>query len=190
MVQGVILTEANIANRRIRLLCDALFREHSEALTRFAFKRLNSWDGAADVVQSAFERLFRQDTPPPIRYLRAYIYKTVARLCSDVVKQRKNHSRAGRDAQIYEAIYGWAESNMPAPDDEALSQQLHDMLNEGVTQLPARCRMAFTSVELEGKSIRACAIAMRVEEMTVYKLINRAYAHLGRLSSESLSKQK
>src|SRR5580704_4835275 len=81
------------ARRDLRRRCDAIFREHNDALVRAVNSRLHSWEEAAEVVQEAYVRVFRLDNPPPINFLRAYLYKTAFNLAADRVSEQNVYTR-------------------------------------------------------------------------------------------------
>ena len=49
------LTEDPSVDRRrdLRARCDAIFREHNDALVRAVYSRLHSWEEATEIVQEA-----------------------------------------------------------------------------------------------------------------------------------------
>lgn len=162
----------------IRASCDIIFRAHYAALAHFAWRRLRNAETAADIVQTAFERIFQQRSLPEIAHLRAYLYKIVANLCNDWLKKRNNHNTPERSSQIYQALYEERETNVATPETHALDRELRRLLEFGTSQLPPRCRMAFTLTELHGKTVREASREMDISEMAVYQLVNRSYAHL------------
>src|ERR1700750_1039346 len=99
------LTEDPCAERRrdLRVRCDAIFREHNEALVRAVYSRLHSWEEATEVVQEAYVRVFRLEDPPPITFLRAYLYKTAFNLAYD--RRSERSIRQEREEFVYTEVY-------------------------------------------------------------------------------------
>ena len=167
------------SGRDLRARCDAIFREHNDALVRAVYARVHSWEEAAEVVQEAYVRVFRLDNPPPINFLRAYLYKTAFNLASD---SRGRHAlRERRGEFVYTEVYRERESENPTPERTCLDDEMRTLLQDAVNKLPPKCRMAFTLVELEGQTVRQAAAAMAVSEMAVYQLVNRAYGNMARV---------
>src|ERR1700744_949260 len=81
------------SRRDLRARCDALFREHNDALVRAVYSRVHSWEEATEVVQDAYVRVFRLNNPPPINFLRAYLYKTAFNLASDSRGRQKRQQQ-------------------------------------------------------------------------------------------------
>jgi RNA polymerase sigma-70 factor (ECF subfamily) len=163
------------SRRDLRARCDALFREHNDALVRAVYSRVHSWEEATEVVQEAYVRVFRLNNPPPINFLRAYLYKTAFNLASD--SRGRQNRRQQREESVYTEVYRERERENPTPERLCLDDEMRAHLQDAVNQLPPKARMAFTLVELEGQTVREAAVAMNISEMAVYQLINRAYAN-------------
>jgi RNA polymerase sigma factor (sigma-70 family) len=181
--QPVPTEESDVESRRdLRARCDALFREHNDALVRAVYSRVHSWEEATEVVQEAYVRVFRLNNPPPINFLRAYLYKTAFNLASD--SRGRQNRRQQREESVYTEVYQERERENPTPERLCLDDEMRAHLQDAVNQLPPKARMAFTLVELEGQTVREAAGAMNISEMAVYQLINRAYANMARMVKE------
>jgi RNA polymerase sigma-70 factor (ECF subfamily) len=143
---------------------------------------VHSWEEATEVVQEAYVRVFRLNNPPPINFLRAYLYKTAFNLASD--SRGRQTRRQQREDSVYTEVYRERESENPTPERLCLDDEMRAHLQDAVNKLPPKARMAFTLVELEGRTVREAALAMESSEMAVYQLINRAYASMARLVNE------
>jgi RNA polymerase sigma-70 factor (ECF subfamily) len=178
-----VLTEDPVDRRRdLRTRCDAIFREHNDALVRAVYSRLHSWEEATEVVQEAYVRVFRLDNPPPINFLRAYLYKTAFNLAYD--RRGERTIRQQREDFVYTEVYSERERENPTPERLCLDEEVRACLQVAVNKLPPKCRMAFTLVELEGHTVRQAAATMCISEMAVYQLVNRAYGHMARVVVE------
>jgi RNA polymerase sigma factor (sigma-70 family) len=178
-----VLTEDPVDRRRdLRARCDAIFREHNDALVRAVYSRLHSWEEATEVVQEAYVRVFRLDNPPPINFLRAYLYKTAFNLAYD--RRGERTIRQQREDFVYTEVYSERERENPTPERLCLDEEVRACLQVAVNKLPPKCRMAFTLVELESNTVRQAAATMGISEMAVYQLVNRAYGHMARVVVE------
>ena len=178
------LTEDQSVDRRrdLRARCDAIFREHNDALVRAVYSRLHSWEEATEIVQEAYVRVFRLDNPPPINFLRAYLYKTAFNLAYD--RRGERTIRQQREEFVYTEVYSDRERENPTPERLCLDEEVRACLQVAVNKLPPKCRMAFTLVELENQTVRQAAGKMGISEMAVYQLVNRAYGHMARVVVE------
>jgi RNA polymerase sigma-70 factor (ECF subfamily) len=129
-------------------------------------------------VQEAYVRVFRLDDPPPINFLRAYLYKTAFNLAYD--RRSERSIRQQREEFVYTEVYRERERENPTPERLCLDEEMRNCLQDAVGKLPPKCRMAFTLVELESQTVRQAAATMGVSEMAVYQLVNRAYGHMAR----------
>jgi RNA polymerase sigma-70 factor (ECF subfamily) len=178
-----VLSEDPVDRRRdLRARCDAIFREHNDALVRAVYSRLHSWEEATEVVQEAYVRVFRLDNPPPINFLRAYLYKTAFNLAYD--RRGERTIRQQREDFVYTEVYSERERENPTPERLCLDEEVRACLQVAVNKLPPKCRMAFTLVELESNTVRQAAATMGISEMAVYQLVNRAYGHMARVVVE------
>src|SRR5688572_5593177 len=75
-------------------LVERLFREHNEALVRFIFARVRSYQVAREVAQEAYVRLLSLDEPGAVSYLRAFLFKTAANLAVDRLRSDESQARA------------------------------------------------------------------------------------------------
>ena len=181
--EAPVLTEDPLDRRRdLRARCDAIFREHNDALVRAVYSRLHSWEEATEVVQEAYVRVFRLDNPPPINFLRAYLYKTAFNLAYD--RRGERTIRQQREDFVYTEVYSERERENPTPERLCLDEEVRACLQVAVNKLPPKCRMAFTLVELESQTVRQAAATMGISEMAVYQLVNRAYGHMARVVVE------
>jgi RNA polymerase sigma-70 factor (ECF subfamily) len=181
--EHALAADPQIERRRdLRARCDAIFREHNDALVRAVYARLHSWEEATEVVQEAYVRVFRLDNPPPINFLRAYLYKTAFNLAYDRCGERS--VRQEREGFIYTEVYRERERENPTPERLCLDEEVRACLQAAVEKLPPKCRMAFTLVELENQTVREAAGKMGISEMAVYQLVNRAYGHMARVVVE------
>ena len=181
--EAPVLTEDPLDRRRdLRARCDAIFREHNDALVRAVYSRLHSWEEATEVVQEAYVRVFRLDNPPPINFLRAYLYKTAFNLAYD--RRGERTIRQQREEFVYTEVYRERERENPTPERLCLDEEVRACLQVAVNKLPPKCRMAFTLVEMEHHTVRQVAGMMGISEMAVYQLVNRAYGHMARVVVE------
>jgi RNA polymerase sigma-70 factor (ECF subfamily) len=133
-------------------------------------------------VQEAYVRVFRLDNPPPINFLRAYLYKTAFNLAYD--RRGERTIRQQREEFVYTEVYSDRERENPTPERLCLDEEVRACLQVAVNKLPPKCRMAFTLVELENQTVRQAASTMGISEMAVYQLVNRAYGHMARVVVE------
>ena len=163
--------------RDLRNRCAELCREHNAELVRRAYTKLHSWQRANDAVQEAYVRVFRLNDPPPISFLRAYLHKTVDNVAIDWLREEAIRRR---DEHLVQSV---TEKPNPTPEDEYLDEELRRCLQAAVNELPPKCRLAYTLVELQDRTVKEAAAEIGSSEMAVYQLVNRAYGYLARALS-------
>jgi RNA polymerase sigma factor (sigma-70 family) len=172
------ISDERLGQRRdLRARCAELYREHHAELVRRAYAKLHSLPRANDAVQEAYVRVFRLNDPPAISYLRAYLHKTVDNVAIDWLREEAVRRR---DEHLVQRA---TEQPGPTPEEEYLGEELRACLQAAVNELPPKCRLAYTLVELQDRTVKEAAAEIGSSEMAVYQLVNRAYGHLARALS-------
>jgi RNA polymerase sigma-19 factor, ECF subfamily len=158
-----------------RIRCTEVFTEHREAMVRTAYRHTHSWDAASDIVQTAFEHVLRLPTLPDFGSLRAYVYRAIVNLSADHRSRTAHRAQPGVIRRLTQAMYP---EGIPSSETVHLDLEFQTLLQRAVGRLPAKARMAFTLVEIQGLSVRHAARQMGLREPCVYQAIGRAYARL------------
>lgn len=154
---------------------EQLFRKHNDSLLRYVNARLNSWTESRDVVQQAYVRLLGLDQSKEVNDLCAYLYRTAVNIANDRLRERGVRQRA-QHLVLFEQT---AREN-PTPERWWIAAQERESMERAVTQLPPKCRMAFTLVELEDRPLEVVAEHMGIKVASVREFVRRAYAHLAK----------
>ncbi len=160
---------AELAKGQIDALAELIHRHQDEAL-KLAFRLLQRWDLAEDVVQEAFIRVHRGagGFRAEARF-RTWFYRILVNLCID--EERRNVplmadvDRAypdGRDPQMDPLVHG----------------ELIAMIRSAIAGLPDRQRTALVLQRYHGMSHRQIAGITGWTESAVESLIVRALANL------------
>lgn len=165
---------------------ERLFRRHNEALLCFINARLHSWVESKDVAQEAYVKLLGLDQRA-VSYLQAYLYKIAGNLVADRMRQRQLHTRH-EHFMFFDA--GDRERDIPSAEAESIRQQEREQLERLVAELPPRCRLVFTLVELEGKPVKSVAAYLQIKPESVRQFVHRAYEYLGEAMTERLSRAR
>ena len=114
---------------------EAVFREHYEALARFAFRFVRDAAAAEDIVQEVFGQLWTDRHSIKIATsLRAYLYAAVRNRALNISKHVAVIDAFERDENAVESI-----APAPAQPDEALDvAELHARLAEAFDALPEK----------------------------------------------------
>jgi RNA polymerase sigma-70 factor (ECF subfamily) len=152
----------------------SLVEQHSRYVFSVAYRLTGSAEDAEDVVQTTFLKAFRQLSRFEARAdFRTWLHKIAMNCSIDLVRSRRYREVQGRDdweAGLAEATPGVS----PGPDRLLLSSEIRDRVRDGLAQLTASERVAFTLRHVEGLSIREVATAMGLKTEAAKNSIFRA----------------
>lgn len=161
-----------------RSLTQALEAYYGE-LRRYLLQRTGSPAIADDVIQETWLRARTTGAVMPDNP-RAYLYRMVANVATDLSRRDAAHGRA---------LAGVVEEQMatPAalPDSAAESRQVMRLLIEAVDDLPPKCREVFLLYRGRGLTMRQISARLGVSQKTVEKHIARAMLHCARRLTEA-----
>ncbi|MGE0211417.1 MAG: sigma-70 family RNA polymerase sigma factor [Parvibaculaceae bacterium] len=139
---------------------------HFDAVYRVAWRTLGGSDGAEDVAQEAFLRLWRN--PQQLRSgaaVRAWLMRVASNLAID------RHRRRG---PIVATELPDVADDSPGADADVRRRQVSAEIDAAVTALPERQRMALVLCHFEGLGNKEIAEAMDLTVEAVESLLGRA----------------
>jgi RNA polymerase sigma-70 factor (ECF subfamily) len=150
----------------------ALFRTHYPGMCRFLVHILGSQSQAEDVAQDVFMYVWtRVDVIDESFPSRAYLY----RAAHNSALNRIRHVRIERR---------WAEGQ-PAPEpasptiaEEVAHDQLVEVVERAIRDLPERCRLVYTMSRQEELTYQEIAAVLGLSVKTVEAHMARAFRHL------------
>jgi RNA polymerase sigma-70 factor (ECF subfamily) len=152
----------------------SLVERHSRYVFSVAYRLTGSAEDAEDIVQTTFLKAYRQLSRFEARAdFRTWLHKIAMNCSIDLVRSRRYREVQGRDdweADLAEATPGLS----PGPDRLLLSSEIRDRVRDGLAQLTASERAAFTLRHVEGLSIREVAQAMGLKTEAAKNSIFRA----------------
>ena len=152
----------------------SLVERHSRYVFSVAYRLTGSAEDAEDIVQTTFLKAYRQLSRFEARAdFRTWLHKIAMNCSIDLVRSRRYREVQGRDdweADLAEATPGVS----PGPDRLLLSSEIRDRVRDGLAQLTASERAAFTLRHVEGLSIREVAQAMGLKTEAAKNSIFRA----------------
>lgn len=147
---------------------EKLFKEYYSALTRFAWRYVNSKAIAEEIVQDIFADLWDNREKWNIDYsIRSYLYKTVKNECLNYVKHQK----------VKEKYDGnWMEQKENPTIDfnyELREKQIKEAIKEAIEDLPQRAKMTYKLHRHDGLTYPEIAEVMDVSVKTVESQMTR-----------------
>lgn len=157
---------------QVRAGLEQIFAENKELVFRAAYRITGNANDAEDVLQTVFLRLLRQENPPEIRHLRAYLHRAAVNAGLDLLRVRK-------DAQ-----------NVPLEDEEQdklgiapvtsgpESGELRAWLRKALARLNPRWAEMFILRFIEDYSNGEIARMMKTSSAVVAVVLHRTRAQL------------
>lgn len=153
---------------------EELFREHYSELCGFAADYLSSVDRARDVVQDTFLEIWRRRGDIKIKSsIKSYLYQSVRNRALNEIRKLKTKS------EYLEAVKSETEGREKRTAINKIEMsKLSDEVNEAISELPERRRMAFLLHRRHGFTYKEVAQIMGIAPKTVENQIGRALKSL------------
>jgi RNA polymerase sigma-70 factor (ECF subfamily) len=153
-----------------------LYEKYHQQLLFFAVKCLGSTEGAADVVQDCFIKLWQlPGSLNKISSIRNYLYTMVRNRCTDLLHNKTRASKLEQEWQLYQGSE-FAPSELLAIDRDILPEILSAM-----KKLPPRMQEVFRLYYLEGKSYAEIGELLHTQPGTVRNQRNKALQNIQKL---------
>jgi len=152
-----------------RHLLSGLFREHHERLIQFVSLRLGSRAEAEEVAQEAFLRLLQRTDGAADDNISGLLYVTARNLATDRLRQQRRRQNT--------EFENWGGDYAVSPERILSGRQELAHLQALLETLPTKCRRAFISYKIDGKSYAEIAQDMQLTESMVRKYVLRAVVY-------------
>jgi len=161
---------------RGRMPCLAeLVKRHQQRALHVAYRTLNDWQLAEDVVQEGFLRVHRAaHRYTPEAKFSTWFYRIIVNLCMDQLRRHQRQSNLAVDTQVQTSC---SDEN-PVHRQEV--QELRQAVKRAVDRLNERERMAVVLHRFEGLPHGHIADIMETSAAAVESLLVRAYRKLRR----------
>jgi RNA polymerase sigma-70 factor (ECF subfamily) len=148
---------------------DFFFRTYYTALCFFANSIVGDEDGAKDIVQNCFEKLWNRRVSFVERSetIKTFLYTMVRNECIDQVRKRKTITKAYKELTRSDATE-------PEYFDEVTFAETVRQILDHVDQLPERTREVCKLYYLEGKNYREIAKDLGTSPEAIRKVRDRA----------------
>lgn len=136
----------------------------SDGVFRFIFKNLRHKADAEDVVQVAFERLWKKHKTISLESARSFLFTTAYRYMIDWIRKNERVETLEKSSEQYRQF---------APDSQC-SFEARELLEKSLVILPEVQRSAVLLRDYEGYSYKEIAILLNLTEAQVKVYIFRA----------------
>jgi RNA polymerase sigma-70 factor (ECF subfamily) len=151
-----------------KLAFEEIYERYWELLLTVAYRKLNSREGAEEVVQDLFATLWLKRHAQDIHTLQPYLLRAVKYRVIDVLKARLTQAAYLEHSRLHIAPEDHSTEETVAADDLSLA------LLESLLQLPEHTREVFRLSRLEHQSVPEIAIRLNISRKTVEYHLTRA----------------
>lgn len=137
-------------------------------------RRLERWSGrsadAEDLLQTAYERLYRSSAKTEVQKPAGFIYRAAVNAGIDNARHDRRID-GNFDVESESALF---RDQSPLPDEAMASRQRLERVRDGLVRLPPRSQEIFIMHRLEGLKYREIAERLGISQSAVEKHIARA----------------
>ena len=157
-----------------------LVGRYRNQITSYIYRMLNDYDGAVDLAQETFVRVYRAAGRYESTYaFSTYIYRIATNLAISELRKRKRRRLVSLTGLLTSAD-GEELMDFNPPDENPLQDvvlvdaERRAVVKRAISTLPERYRAPLVLRDVEGKSYDEIAAILRTSEGTVKSRINRA----------------
>ena len=157
-----------------------LVARYRNQITSYIYRMTNDYDGAVDLAQETFMRVFRAAGRYQTTHaFSTYIYRIATNLAISELRKRKRRRLVSLTGLLTSAD-GQEPRDFDAPDERPLQDvslvdsERRRVVKRAISTLPEKYRAPLVLRDVEGKSYDEIAAILRTSEGTVKSRINRA----------------
>ncbi len=161
-----------------------LVRRHQQPLINFIARYINDRDGAEDLAQETFIRIFKaaRRYKPGQAHFKTWMYHIASNLCKNELRNRgrRNRYRADNvvdgdgDSEQIDLIENAPADAASQPEVALERKELHDAIQRAIAELPEQYRMPLILRDLQGLSYDEISDTLELRSGTTKSRINRA----------------
>ena len=161
-----------------------LVSRYRNQITSYIYRMTNDYDGAVDLAQETFVRVYRAADRYQTTYaFSTYIYRIATNLAISELRKRKRRrlvsltgffeSRDGAEPQEFNPI-----DEKPLADTELVATERRQAVQRAISTLPEKYRAPLILRDVDGKSYEEISRILQTSEGTVKSRISRARGFL------------
>ena len=161
-----------------------LVRRHQQPLINFIARYINDRDGAEDLAQETFIRIFKASRhyKPGQAHFKTWMYHIASNLCKNELRNRGRRNRytvdrvveGDGDSEQIDLIENAPADAASQPEVALERKELHDAIQRAIAELPEQYRMPLVLRDLQGLSYDEISSALELRSGTTKSRINRA----------------
>lgn len=161
-----------------------LVRRHQQPLINFIARYINDRDGAEDLAQETFIRIFKASRryKPGQAHFKTWMYHIASNLCKNELRNRGRRNRytvdrvveGDGDSEQIDLIENAPADVASQPEVALERKELHNAIQRAIAELPEQYRMPLVLRDLQGLSYDEISSALELRSGTTKSRINRA----------------
>jgi RNA polymerase sigma-70 factor (ECF subfamily) len=162
-----------------------LVRRHQQPLVNFIARFINDRDGAEDLAQETFIRIFKASRryKPGRAQFKTWMYHIASNLCKNELRNRGRRDRYrvdnvvdsdGGDSEQIDLIESAPADAAFQPEVALERKELHDAIQTAIAELPEQYRVPLVLRDLQGLSYDEISEVLELRIGTTKSRINRA----------------
>ncbi len=164
-----------------------LVRRHQQPLVNFIARFINDRDGAEDLAQETFIRIFKASRryKPGRAQFKTWMYHIATNLCKNELRNRGRRDRYrvdnvvdgdgdGGDSEQIDLIESAPADVAFQPEVALERKELHDAIQTAIAELPEQYRVPLVLRDLQGLSYDEISEVLELRSGTTKSRINRA----------------
>ena len=144
-----------------------LAEEHAGFVYNVAYRMMGNQHDAEEVAQEAWIRMYGLENPEELDNARAFLFQTASNLSIDRIRRRNLEAKHNNPS----------DETAHSVEEQIASQQVLDLLNVALMELPVKVRQAFVLHRLKGLSYAQIASQLDVSTSMVEKYIIQTLKH-------------
>jgi RNA polymerase sigma-70 factor, ECF subfamily len=161
-----------------------LVSRYRNQITSYIYRMTNDYDGAVDLAQETFVRVYRAADRYQTTYaFSTYIYRIATNLAISELRKRKRRrlvsltgffeSKDGSEPQEFNPV-----DDKPLADTELVAAERRQAVQRAITTLPEKYRAPLILRDVDGRSYEEISRILQTSEGTVKSRISRARGFL------------
>ena len=161
-----------------------LVRRHQQPLINFIARYINDRDGAEDLAQETFIRIFKASRryKPGQAHFKTWMYHIASNLCKNELRNRGRRNRyrvdsvvdSSGDAEQIDLIESAPADAASQPEVALERKELRNAIQRTIAELPEKYRVPLVLRDLQGLSYDEISDTLELRSGTTKSRINRA----------------
>ncbi len=169
-----------------------LVRNNQDKVFRHAFYLLKNSEDAKDMTQETFAKAWQHRANLRLETAHSWLLKCVQNLCYNLLKRRKFQVYLSEEEgeSLEMLLHTNSYRSVPTPDEISIKEELKQLVRQAVDELPESVRPVVVMRELEEKSYKEIAEALKQPENTVKSTVFRARKKLREIMNRLLEQNR